>query len=218
MADTPLTPIEIGLTAAIVAVQHRKGLAPAISYADITKGGTVRDDTKTVTITIHGVNDAPVLTASASGSVTEDDSNPTLTTSGALSFTDVDTNDTHTVGSAYNGNAVWSGGTLNAGQIAAVTSGFSATASGWNYNVANSAVQFLAVGETITLSYNVTVTDSSGGPSKQGSGAVSTAGSHGQPWYTPGRKLLFHSAGPTTGLPGHITTNQGRFWFSVPRP
>ncbi|MBM3846025.1 MAG: elongation factor Tu [Verrucomicrobia bacterium] len=38
------------LTAAIVAVQNRKGLAPAISYADITKGGTVRDDSKTVTI------------------------------------------------------------------------------------------------------------------------------------------------------------------------
>jgi elongation factor Tu len=38
------------LTAAIVAVQNRKGLAPAISYSDITKGGTVRDDTKTVTI------------------------------------------------------------------------------------------------------------------------------------------------------------------------
>jgi len=38
------------LTAAIVAVQHRKGLAPAISYADITKGGTVRDESKTVTI------------------------------------------------------------------------------------------------------------------------------------------------------------------------
>jgi elongation factor Tu len=38
------------LTAAIVAVQNRKGLAPAISYADITKGGTVRDESKTVTI------------------------------------------------------------------------------------------------------------------------------------------------------------------------
>lgn len=38
------------LTAAIVEVQHKKGLAPAISYADITKGGTVRDETKTVTI------------------------------------------------------------------------------------------------------------------------------------------------------------------------
>ncbi len=32
------------LTAAIVAVQHRKGLAPMIEYKDITKGGTVRDD------------------------------------------------------------------------------------------------------------------------------------------------------------------------------
>ncbi len=38
------------LTACIVAVQNRKGLAPAISYADITKGGTVRDESKTVTI------------------------------------------------------------------------------------------------------------------------------------------------------------------------
>ena len=38
------------LTAAIVEVQAKKGLATPISYADITKGGTVRDETKTVTI------------------------------------------------------------------------------------------------------------------------------------------------------------------------
>src|SRR5215212_11262591 len=38
------------LTAAIVKVQSKKNLAKAISYADIAKGGTVRDDTKTVTI------------------------------------------------------------------------------------------------------------------------------------------------------------------------
>ncbi len=43
------------LTAAIVEVQHRKGLAPAISYADITKGGTVRDESKTVTIAVSHV-------------------------------------------------------------------------------------------------------------------------------------------------------------------
>ena len=43
------------LTAAIVAVQHRKGLAPAIDYATITKGGTVRDETKTVTIAVSHV-------------------------------------------------------------------------------------------------------------------------------------------------------------------
>jgi elongation factor Tu len=43
------------LTAAIVQVQSKKGLATPISYADITKGGTVRDETKTVTIAVSHV-------------------------------------------------------------------------------------------------------------------------------------------------------------------
>src|ERR1043165_2202975 len=43
------------LTAAIVHTQNRKGMAPPISYADITKGGTVRDETKTVTIAVSHV-------------------------------------------------------------------------------------------------------------------------------------------------------------------
>ncbi len=43
------------LTAAIVEVQSKKGLATPISYADITKGGTVRDATKTVTIAVSHV-------------------------------------------------------------------------------------------------------------------------------------------------------------------
>ena len=43
------------LTAAILAVQARKGLAQVKAYADITKGGTVRDDTKTVTIALSHV-------------------------------------------------------------------------------------------------------------------------------------------------------------------
>ncbi len=38
------------LTAALVKVQSKKALAKAISYQDIAKGGTVRDDSKTVTI------------------------------------------------------------------------------------------------------------------------------------------------------------------------
>src|SRR4030088_2249710 len=43
------------LTAAIVKVQSKKGLAKVISYKDIAKGGTVRDETKTVTISIAHV-------------------------------------------------------------------------------------------------------------------------------------------------------------------
>ena len=38
------------LTAALVKVQSKKGLAKEIKYADIAKGGIVRDETKTVTI------------------------------------------------------------------------------------------------------------------------------------------------------------------------
>ena len=42
-------------TAAILAVQAAKGLAEAKNYSDIAKGGTVRDDTKTVTIAVAHV-------------------------------------------------------------------------------------------------------------------------------------------------------------------
>jgi elongation factor Tu len=43
------------LTAAILEVQAKKGLAKPVSYAEITKGGTVRDETKTVTIAVSHV-------------------------------------------------------------------------------------------------------------------------------------------------------------------
>ena len=43
------------LTAAILAVQSNDGLAKVKSYADIAKGGTVRDENKTVTIAVSHV-------------------------------------------------------------------------------------------------------------------------------------------------------------------
>ncbi|QDT51219.1 Elongation factor Tu [Symmachiella dynata] len=43
------------LTAALLMVQGAKGLATVKSYADIAKGGTVRDETKTVTIAVSHV-------------------------------------------------------------------------------------------------------------------------------------------------------------------
>jgi elongation factor Tu len=43
------------LTGALLAVQATKGLAKFKSYADIAKGGTVRDETKTVTIAVAHV-------------------------------------------------------------------------------------------------------------------------------------------------------------------
>src|SRR4026208_2509913 len=43
------------LTAAIVKVQSKKGMAQEIKYADIAKGGIVRDETKTGTIAVSHV-------------------------------------------------------------------------------------------------------------------------------------------------------------------
>ena len=43
------------LTAAIRATQEARGMAKFKSYADIAKGGTVRDETKTVTIAVSHV-------------------------------------------------------------------------------------------------------------------------------------------------------------------
>ncbi|MBO2676808.1 type I secretion C-terminal target domain-containing protein, partial [Shewanella algae] len=108
---------------------------------------------------------APVLTIDMSGAVTEDVDviNGMLSDSGDLSFTDVDINDSHSVGSSYNGDVLWSGGALDQATQDALAAGFSADNSGWSYDIANSLVQFLAVGETITLSFDVTVDDGNGG-------------------------------------------------------
>ncbi|MDH4166459.1 MAG: Ig-like domain-containing protein [Gammaproteobacteria bacterium] len=119
-------------------------------------------DTETVTLTLTGTNDAPVLTVDTTGGVTEDAASPNLTDNGTLSFTDVDVNDTHSTSASYNTDAVWSGGSLTAGQITAITSGFTVDGDSWDYSVANSALQFLGAGETITLSFDVKVTDDSG--------------------------------------------------------
>ncbi|WP_345859591.1 retention module-containing protein [Shewanella algae] len=129
---------------------------------DDGNGGT---DTDTVTVTITGTNDAPVLSIDMSGAVTEDVDVVAgmLSDSGDLSFTDVDINDSHSVGSSYNGDVLWSGGALDQATQDALAAGFSVDNAGWNYDIANSLVQFLAVGETITLSFDVTVDDGNGG-------------------------------------------------------
>ena len=135
-------------------------------------------DSEVVTVTITGNNDAPVLTVDQTGAVTEDATTPNLTDSGTLSFTDVDVNDTHTTSALLLSGPTWSGGTLSnvltGGQITALTSGFTVDANSWDYTVANSLLQFLREGETITFSFTVTVTDNSGQGSNNSDSEVVT--------------------------------------------
>src|SRR5262249_25474666 len=90
--------------------------------------------------------------------------------SGTIAFKDVDLNDTHTVSQAAP-SFVWSGGTLTDDQQAALTAASrltlaetDSTHSGaasvaWTYSAADNAFDFLAAGETLTVTYDVTVKD-----------------------------------------------------------
>ncbi|WP_420965872.1 VCBS domain-containing protein [Bradyrhizobium sp. B120] len=135
--------------------------------------------TKPVTITITGTNDAPVVAADASGphAITEvagaTASSAADTTGGSLSFTDVDLNDTHSVANLVH-STTWSGGsTLPSGLAATLASALSTTVStdstgtgagsvGFSFSAADSNFDFLAAGETLTVVYDVTVTDNNG--------------------------------------------------------
>src|SRR4029079_10409426 len=72
-----------------------------------------------VTITIHGTNEAPTITAAstdATGSVTEDATPPNLSTTGTIAFSDVDLIDVHTTSVTPDaGNTL--GGTLTMGSV-----------------------------------------------------------------------------------------------------
>ncbi|WP_220736805.1 retention module-containing protein [Shewanella sp. c952] len=121
-----------------------------------------------VTVTVTGTNDIPVLTVDTSGGVTEDLDvvNQLISDTGALSFTDVDTGDTASVSSLYNSDITWSGGTLTdvltQDQIDQLIAGFSADQDSWDFSISNELIQFLGETESITLSFNVTVTDNNG--------------------------------------------------------
>ncbi|WP_246059254.1 VCBS domain-containing protein, partial [Shimia litoralis] len=97
--------------------------------------------TKQIQITIHGTNDAPVLSA-ATASATEDGQSVT----GQVSGTDVDSGDTL----AYSlGQAAPAGFTFNAD-------------GSWSFDPTDAAYQHLAAGATQQVTVPVTVTDSTG--------------------------------------------------------
>ncbi len=147
-------------------------------------------DTATVTVTIDGSNDAPVLAADTSGpngtglhAITEragetGDTADTDSASSTLSFTDVDLTDTHTA-TKGDPSYVWSGGSLTTAQISALTAASTlaltetdsthsgAGSVGLTYSAADKTFDFLAAGETLTVTYDVTVTDNSGVNSSQ---------------------------------------------------
>jgi VCBS repeat-containing protein len=136
--------------------------------------------TATVTVIITGVNHAPALAADtvAFHPVIEQPSGAPSeiildTASGALAFTDVVLSDTHTATAALASEVV-SNGTLPAGLLAALqgaiavgiasdSTGNGAGAVSWNFSAPDQLFDFLRAGQTLTLTYDITLNDYNGG-------------------------------------------------------
>jgi VCBS repeat-containing protein len=137
------------------------------------------NDNQTVSVTVTGANDAPEITSgpgsaslaeqpNTTGSSALDTTSPVPT--GTLSFTDVDLSDVHSVNVSI-ASAIWSGNPdfvpadIYADlQTALATTLHDSTSSGsggvdWTFSIQDKDLDFLAAGETLTVTYNVAVSD-----------------------------------------------------------
>ncbi len=135
---------------------------------------------QTVTITIQGTNDAPLITAaSTDGSaeikeISETNMAPdpvegdTLSDTGTLTFSDIDTSDMHTAGIDV---------IVNDGTGAPIATPLGALTLGpldqtsdtveWTFTVSDAAIDYLGEGDTVVQVYTVTIDDMNGGTAEQ---------------------------------------------------
>ena len=135
-------------------------------------------DTETISVTVVGTNDPPVIVTGAVSRDLHEGDAPTLTATGDAFFFDVDLLDAHTFAPSLTSAALSNGASVSAGVMAAAGSALSATlidpATGdsdghyrWDFALDNAVVNFLASGETLTLAYDVAATDNHGGTDTQ---------------------------------------------------
>ncbi|WP_426289581.1 VCBS domain-containing protein [Ensifer adhaerens] len=175
-------------------------------------GGTA---TQTVTITITGTNDAPIITSGTqSGSVTEiadkatGENTAMHTQGGTIGFSDVDTLDTHSASFTANGNGYL--GTFALDPLNQTTDKV-----GWSFNVADSVLDSLQAGQTLTQAYNVTVDDGKGGTATQ-TVTITITGTNDVPIITSGTQSgsVTEIADKATGENTATHTHGGTIGFS----
>ncbi|WP_041523841.1 VCBS domain-containing protein [Gilvimarinus agarilyticus] len=184
--DTSIAPIGTGVLGSL-SIDANGAWQYQVANADVQylAVGETRDDVFTVTsvdgtthditVTIAGVNDTPEITVATGDSDTaaidETETTAPLTAAGTLSVSDVDLLDT--VAPSVTSVSVSSGdpGTLNAATLLAMLSVdtgdviSSGSASGqiqWEFSGAYDAFDYLGVGQTLELTYQVQATDNPG--------------------------------------------------------
>ncbi|MEQ1943136.1 VCBS domain-containing protein [Mesorhizobium sp. VNQ89] len=158
---------------------------PGTAFQDLAEGETrevtiqvqatdqhgVASNVVNIVVTVTGTNDVPVIEATSvlTDTITEQSETTSslteLTADGTIRFSDVDTTDEHSIPTPGTPSVVWSNGgqsvpnpgTLVIGAVDQTTN--SAT---WTYIVTDSALDYLADGEMLTITYTVSVKDDSG--------------------------------------------------------
>ncbi|MEY9702464.1 VCBS repeat-containing protein [Bradyrhizobium diazoefficiens] len=174
-------------------------------------GGTA---VQTVTVTIVGTNDAPVIISSAqSGLATEwadmsaaEAANTPHTASGAVAFTDVDTLDSHTASFAPQGGGYLGSFTLDTTNHDTGNGG----AIGWSFSIADGAVDYLQAGQTLTQKYDVTISDGHGGTAVQ-TLTVTIVGTNDAPVITSATQSGTVSEGDDLPAAAHTATGHVTF-------
>ena len=130
---------------------------------------TVTDDkgaaaSQVVVMSITGTNDAPVIgTAVLSSTVTEQITPAgNLISSGAINFSDVDLSDVHTVSAVMSAADTLGSLTATVSTDDSHTTGLDGVVT-WAYSVADSAVEYLAAGQTKVETFTVSLSDGHGG-------------------------------------------------------
>ncbi len=174
-----------------------KGETLVLTYTIEATDDEGGDDTQEVTVTITGTNDTPeIAVVDVTGAVTEDvidnpntvtvETGTLLTDTGSITFTDLDVTDTSDSTVALKtGGIVYGGGvTPDAALDAALASAMTLAGDiendnngtvDWTFALDNSLTQFLAAGETVTVTYVISVKDDSGQTTASGANEVDTA-------------------------------------------
>ena len=151
-----------------------------LEYAVQVNDGTSNSTADTVVITINGTNDVPSITAATNptniAEVTGDSSGQDIApVTGTITIDDADVGDALVLSVTGNGTSFWSGDisgvapvsvsslvASNAISFDTLTSNGGAQTIDWTYDPAASNLDFLAVGETLTITYVAQVTDDGG--------------------------------------------------------
>jgi len=152
-----------GATYTLIQADVGNAMTVKATYTD--GGGTVENVSSGATNAVINVNDAPVVEATdVTGAVTElVTATGNLTDSGTINFSDIDFTDTHSVSTAVPSASALGTLTASVTHEASTATGNIAGVVTWNYSVAASAVEYLALGETKVETFSFNVLDGQGG-------------------------------------------------------